>query len=186
MSPTMAALGALLATGSVTAARARLEQEGATEAARLLAARPGLERILALVPDHGAPTEPPRLAAAFDRLVAASPEAAVALYSLGDPALLAAATDEVLGVLRAWGVVAPGRRLLELGCGIGRFLDGTGAFGLDISRGMVEEARRRLPGAALLQGSGREIPLADGCLDAVLAIDSFPYIVLAGLAETLL
>ena len=180
----MAAMTALLATGSIAAARARLEAEGAVEAARLLDGRPDLERAIAAIPDHAAPLEPTRLAALFDRAVAASPEASVALYSLGDPALLEQATREVLDVLLAWGVVAPGRRILELGCGIGRFLAATGAVGLDISWGMLREARRRLPAAALVQGSGREIPVADAALDTLLAVDAFPYIVQSGLGET--
>jgi SAM-dependent methyltransferase len=179
----MAAMTALLATGSIAAARARLEAEGAAEAARLLDGRPDLERAIAAIPDHAAPLEPARLAALFDRAVAASPEASVALYSLGDPALLEEATREVVDLLHAWGVIAPGKRLLELGCGIGRFLAATGAVGLDISWGMLREARRRLPAAALLQGSGREIPIADAALDTLLAVDAFPYIVQSGLGE---
>jgi len=174
---------ALLSEGGVGAAVARLEAEGEGEAARLLARHPEADLLLQAMPDHEAAADPASLARAFDRLVVASPEGAVALYSLGDPALLAAATEEVLALLRAWGVIAPGRRILELGCGIGRFLEATGAVGLDISKGMLVEARRRIPGAPLVRGSGRDLPFADAAFDAVLAIDAFPYIVQAGLAE---
>jgi SAM-dependent methyltransferase len=182
MSAGLVAMRALLAAGSVGAACARLEAAGEREAARLLAHHPEADGLLAALPDHDAATDPATLARVFDRLVAASPEGAVALYSLGDPALLAAATAEVLDLLHRWGVTAPGRRVLELGCGIGRFLAGTGAIGLDISPAMLAEARRRRPAAALVQGSGREIPFADESLDAILAVDTFPYIVQTGLA----
>jgi SAM-dependent methyltransferase len=183
MSDALVAMRALLSAGSVAAACARLEVEGETTAARLLARHPEGDRLLAALPDHDAASDPAAVARVFDRLVAESPEGAVALYSLGDPDLLAAATEEVLALLRAWSVLAPGRTLLEVGCGIGRFLAGTGAIGLDISPGMLAEARRRLPAARLVQGSGRELPFADASLDAILAVDSFPYIVQAGLAE---
>lgn len=183
MSAALAAMRALLSEGGVAAAVARLEADGEADAARLLARHPEADHLLRALPDHGAAADPASLARAFDRLVAASPEGAVALYSLGDPALLAAATEEVLALLRAWRVIAPGRRILELGCGIGRFLEATGAIGLDISRGMLAEARRRLPAARLVRGSGRELPFADAAFDAVLAVDTFPYIVQAGLAE---
>lgn len=183
MSAALAAMRALLSEGGVGAAVARLEAEGEGEAARLLARHPAADLLLRAMPDHEAAADPESLARAFDRLVAASPEGAVALYSLGDPALLAAATQEVLALLRAWRVLAPGHRILELGCGIGRFLEATGAVGLDISWGMLAEARRRLPKAPLVRGSGRELPFADAAFDAVLAIDTFPYIVQAGLAE---
>jgi SAM-dependent methyltransferase len=178
MSDALVAMRALLSAGSVAAACARLEAEGETTAARLLARHPEGDRLLAALPDHDAASDPAAVARVFDRLVAESPEGAVALYSLGDPDLLAAATEEVLTLLRAWSVSA-----LELGCGIGRFLAGTGAIGLDISPGMLAEARRRLPAARLVQGSGRELPFAAASLDAILAVDTFPYIVQAGLAE---
>ena len=61
-------------------------------------------------------------AAAFDRLAARSPEASVALYSLGQPELLAAATREVVDLMNDWRLLAPDRDVLDLGCGIGRFL----------------------------------------------------------------
>jgi SAM-dependent methyltransferase len=182
MSAALAAMRALLASGSVAAARARLEAAGEGEAALLLARHPEADRIIAALPNHDAATDPAALARVFDRLVAASPEAAVALYSLGDPELLDAATAEVVVLLEAWGLTAPGRRVLELGCGIGRFLARTGAIGVDISPAMLAEARRRLPSAALVRSSGREIPFADKSLDAILAVDAFPYIVQAGLA----
>jgi SAM-dependent methyltransferase len=184
VSAAVQAMRALLECGSVAAAVGRLRDAKAEEAARLLAAHPDADRLLSAQLDHSSVSDARSLARAFDRLVAISPEGSVALYSLGDPAILAAATDEVLGLLRTWQILGPARRVLELGCGIGRFLPGTGAIGHDVSWGMLAEARRRLPGAALVQGSGCEIPVADRSLDVILAVDTFPYIVQAGLAET--
>jgi SAM-dependent methyltransferase len=183
MSPAVAAARALLAERSSEKACVRLQASGDTEAARLLIEHREVETLVALLPDHTASLDAAELALIFDRLVAASPEAAVGFYSLGDPALLAAATHEVVQVLRDWRLIGDERRVLEIGCGIGRFLGATGAVGIDISQGMLKEARRRLPAAALVQTSGRDIPIGDGRLDTVLAIDSFPYVVQAGLAE---
>ena len=59
-------------------------------------------------------------ASVFDRLAQRAPEAAVALYALGSPDLLAAATGEVVGRMRDWTLLGPDRHLLEIGCGIGR------------------------------------------------------------------
>jgi hypothetical protein len=56
----------------------------------------------------------------FDRFVAQCEEASVALYSLGSPALLAAASAELVRMLQRWDVARPGRTVLDLGCGIGR------------------------------------------------------------------
>jgi len=61
-----------------------------------------------------------RCRALFDQLVSQSPEASVALYSLGSPEILAAATAEVVDYLRTRGLVSDGARVLDLGCGIGR------------------------------------------------------------------
>ena len=127
----------------------------------------------------------------FDRLAAASPEAGVALYALGDPALLADATAEVVEALRGWGLLGPDRDALDLGCGMGRFAEALAphlrsVVGLDLSAGMVAEARRRSRhgNVRFAPGSGRDLAgLADASLDLVLAADVFPYLVEAGLAE---
>src|ERR687883_674221 len=59
-------------------------------------------------------------AALFDRAAAVSPEASVAPYPLGSAELLDAATDEIVRRMRAWGLLGPGRAVLDIGCGIGR------------------------------------------------------------------
>src|SRR2546421_12542602 len=61
-----------------------------------------------------------RAAALFDAWVKASEEASVALYSLGDPALLAVATAEVVQLFEAWELLGDDRVILQIGGGIGR------------------------------------------------------------------
>jgi SAM-dependent methyltransferase len=128
----------------------------------------------------------------FDRAVAHSPEAGVALYSLGDPAILAAATAEVVRWLGGAGLLRPGADVLDLGCGFGRVAAALpprcrSVLGLDVSAGMVAEARRRhadLPNARFETTPGRDLSaLPAGAFDLVLAVDSFPYLVQAGVAE---
>lgn len=130
-----------------------------------------------------------RISAFFDNAVRHSPEASVALYSLGDPAILAAATAEIVAWLEAEGLLRPGLDVLDLGCGIGRVAAALAprcrsVLGLDVSGGMVAEARRRhagLPGVRFAQTGGQDLDaLPPGSLDLVLAVDSFPYVVQTG------
>ena len=136
-------------------------------------------------------------AAAFDRAARQNPEASVALYSLGNAGLLEAATEEVAGRLREWGLVSSETECLDLGCGIGRFERALGTavariVGLDISEAMLATARRRCHGLANVefrQVSGRDLSgFDDGSFGLVLAVDSFPYMVQSGptLAERML
>jgi SAM-dependent methyltransferase len=60
-----------------------------------------------------------------------------------------------------------GRRVLDIGCGTGRFLaqlaEGAKAWGVDASPEMLEVARERAHGAAGLKlGSAEELPFKDG------------------------
>jgi ubiquinone/menaquinone biosynthesis C-methylase UbiE len=127
----------------------------------------------------------------FDRLVREQPEASVALYSLGVPELLDAATCEVVELLDRLAVLQPDRHVLEIGCGIGRFqqaLAGRVAAitGIDIAPRMIEAAKRRcagLPNVTLRVTSGRNLePFPAESFDLVLAIDALPYICRAGAA----
>ena len=128
---------------------------------------------------------------AFDHLADTSPEAGVALYALGDPGLLDAATSEVIDALQAWGLLAPHSDVFDLGCGIGRFATALAprvrsVLGSDLSDRMVAEARRRnrQPNVRFLQGSGHDLAgVATRGFDLVLAADVFPYLVEAGLAD---
>lgn len=126
-------------------------------------------------------------AALFDRLAASAPEAAVAFYTLGDPALLAAATAELVAVIGRW-VPLAGSSLLDWGCGIGRVaaaLSGQAGdiLGVDLSAGMIDQARARCAGLAnvrLLVTDGGPLARPDASVDAILAVDSLPFLVRSG------
>ncbi len=109
----------------------------------------------------------------FDASVAQSEESSVALYSLGSPELLAAATDEVIGVLAGWGVLGLHRDALEIGCGIGRLMVPLcsrlrSVVGTDVSPGMIAAARRRLEGCSNAQRPADDWP---GSLGVRIGVD---------------
>lgn len=190
------------ATGALVSALRRLESRpGGEDAARRLREALRLARAnpqafsivkgVLIEADHSsAEVDPSRWAVAFDRAARASPEGAVALYALGDPRLLRAATCEVVERMRDWDLLGGHRAALEIGCGIGRFLEALSPHlgtitGTDVSAEMVAEARRRcrgLPNVRVLQVDGRDLSaFASGSLDLVLAADSFPYLVQSGM-----
>jgi ubiquinone/menaquinone biosynthesis C-methylase UbiE len=134
------------------------------------------------------------VAAAFDAAVELSPAASVALYSLGEVRLLASATQEIVLLLRQRKLISGKARVLEIGCGIGRFAqalaDEVRSFtGTDVSKNMIRVARDRcadLPNVTFSVTSGHDLgDYSDADFDLVLAVDSFPYIVATqpGLAE---
>ena len=67
----------------------------------------------------------------------------------------------------------PGERVLDLGCGAGRFLAaladaGADPVGVELAEGALERARRNVPGAELHRlGADGAIPLEDGSVDLV-------------------
>ena len=130
-------------------------------------------------------------AALFDRFAEQAPEAGVAFYSFGDPAALARATDELVAVIRAWAPTG-GRRIVDLGCGIGRVSlaladEAAAVTGTDVSAGMVAAARARAGGAraSFIQADGLGLPMVeDGTVDLLLAVDSWPFVVRGGSAAT--
>lgn len=133
-----------------------------------------------------------RLAAGFDAAVTISLAASVQLSSLGDEEKLAAATDEIVAWLERQGFTGTDRDILDIGCGIGRFESALSSaahriVGIDISSKMISIARRRCTGlhnVELRPTSGLDLADFDNAsFDCVLAVDSFPYLVLAGLAE---
>ncbi len=125
----------------------------------------------------------------YDRAAALAPEAAVALYSLGDPAILERATGELAALLDVWGLFGADRDALDIGCGIGRIEQALAPrlrhiIGIDLSPVMIAEAERRcanLANVAFTVCDGRALPEfpATG-FDLVLAVDSFPCVVSAG------
>ena len=168
------------------------------EAARLLHDhREGCERVAQMLREHPDPATmsgPPEAVLDtfrrfFDRSVARNEEASVAAYSLGDSGLLGQVTEEIVGVLHEWGLLGTGRRVLEIGSGIGRMQAGLSpqvaeAYGIDISQKMVEVSRRRcagLPNVRFSLSSGRDLAdFPDERFELVLAVDSFPYVHQAG------
>lgn len=127
-------------------------------------------------------------AALFDRLAEQAPEAGVAFYTFGDPEALAAATAELTDVIRARSDPA-GKRVVDLGCGIGRVAlaladEAAEVVGIDVSAGMIAAAQERAGCRAdvrFAQGNGRDLAmLGAGSADVVLAVDSWPFLVPAG------
>lgn len=145
---------------------------------------------IAAVADHTARAASPekhveRWAGMFDAAADISPEASVALYSLGNANVLEAITDEVVDRMRSWDLLSSDRSILEIGCGIGRFARALAPavrtfVGIDISQRMVETARARcadLVNAKFLRCSGHDLAIfPDGSFDFVCAIDVFPYL----------
>jgi SAM-dependent methyltransferase len=193
IAPNVALMQLCLLAADEAAARAALAEGGAAEVAALWQETPGAFALVKRVAGQdgraaGAP-DADHWARVFDAAAAVSPEASVALYSLGRPDLLARITAEVVDWLRAAALLGPDRRVLDLGCGIGRVLAALApevgeAVGLDVSSAMVAEARRRcaaLPNIRIVQGNGRDLAsLAGGAFDLVLAVDVMPYVVAAG------
>jgi ubiquinone/menaquinone biosynthesis C-methylase UbiE len=77
-----------------------------------------------------------------------------------------------------------GGRILDVGCGPGIYApictgQGFGYDGLDISEGMIEEARRRfgdLPGVEFTVGGMQKLPFPSNTFDALLCLGAFEYI----------
>lgn len=129
-----------------------------------------------------------RWAGLFDEAARISPEGSVALYSLGSPPLLAAATLEVTSALSRWGLIGPGRTVLDIGCGIGRLEAAlsplsAAVIGIDVSPGMLALAHTRCAGLTNVRlhlGSGHDLAaIADDSVDLSLLVDTFPYLLLS-------
>ena len=125
----------------------------------------------------------------FDALARQNQETSVALYSLGDPQILAHATSEIVEFLRSAQTLHPARRALDIGCGIGRLLVALAPelgsiVGIDISAVMIETASHRAMGldnVRIRRTDGYDLRVfPDAEFDLVLAIDSWPFVVHAG------
>jgi ubiquinone/menaquinone biosynthesis C-methylase UbiE len=74
-----------------------------------------------------------------------------------------------------------GGRLLDIGCGTGLFAakyreDGGTAVGLDISRRMTQQARRRCPGGDFSVGTADKLPFRADSFDAISSLLAFTYL----------
>lgn len=122
----------------------------------------------------------------FDRLAEVAPDAASALYALGRPDILDAATASIVETLAHWGLLGRDRDVLDLGCGAGRVSLAVAEHvrsvaGIDVSRAMLALARSRRKAANnvtfhLTDGSSLT-GFGDACFDLVTAVDVFPYLV---------
>lgn len=74
-------------------------------------------------------------------------------------------------------------RVLDLGCGTGRLLATLGGIGLDVSAGLLRQARRK--GLRVVRGDAHALPFRDAAFDAVVAANAvFRYLDVArALAE---
>jgi SAM-dependent methyltransferase len=84
-----------------------------------------------------------------------------------------------LAALDALGV-GEATRMLDVGCGAGRALRlaadrGADVSGLDAAPGLLEYARRRVPGATMIEGELQSLPFPDDRFDVVTGFNSFQY-----------
>ena len=199
ISPAIALMEMLIASEDLARVRAAVSASGdASLVALLVAHEAGAARVATMlrsdvdVPPRGGSVEDGIAFCKhlFDWSVRQSEEASVALYSLGSPAILQAATAEIVQLLDAWGLLGAHRRALDVGCGIGRMEVALASHlgridAIDVSAGMIEAARRRCAGldnVHLAVVSGLDLAaFADGAFDLVLAVDTFPYLVQSGM-----
>jgi ubiquinone/menaquinone biosynthesis C-methylase UbiE len=71
-------------------------------------------------------------------------------------------------------------RLLDVGCGAGRFLQlaverGASVAGIDATEPFIELARERVPDADLLVGEMEELPYPDEFFDVVTGFNAFQF-----------
>ena len=95
-------------------------------------------------------------------------------YEQARPSYPVAAVELVIDVLG----LAPGRRLLDLAAGTGKFTRLVAASGAELVAvepvaAMRDELVARVPGVEALDGRAEELPLADGSVDAVVAAQAF-------------
>lgn len=130
-----------------------------------------------------------QLAQMFDQAASISPDAAVALYSLGNRELLDDITGEIIDVMSSLQLFDCNSVVADLGCGSGRFVRSLasrvrGIIGVDISDGMLRTATGQASScdnALFIRSTGFDLRfLRSDSFDLVMAIDSFPYVVQAG------
>lgn len=89
---------------------------------------------------------------------------------------LGAAIDAAeAAAIMAMADVGPGERVLDAGCGTGRYTRrvaerGATITGIDLDREMLDAARLKAPGATLIQGDLTALPFPDAHFDLTLAV----------------
>jgi 2-polyprenyl-3-methyl-5-hydroxy-6-metoxy-1,4-benzoquinol methylase len=124
----------------------------------------------------------------FDEAVGRCEPGSLAAFSLGSAEILERGTRELAAFLVDGGLAGARSRVLEIGCGTGRFASALAPLvaryhGTDIALAMLAIARRRVtaPNVSFSLSPGRDLAeLRDRCFDLVLAVDSFPYVHDAG------
>lgn len=88
------------------------------------------------------------------------------------------AQDEVLALLRSH----DSRRIADIACGTGilatrilRRLRPEAVYGVDMSDGMLAQAKTRCPDVDWRKGPAERLPFADGALDAVVSTSAFHF-----------
>jgi ubiquinone/menaquinone biosynthesis C-methylase UbiE len=88
------------------------------------------------------------------------------------------AQDEVIALLRGDGY----RTIADIACGTGiladrieRELQPDAVYGVDLSQGMLRQARARSSKVTWLNGPAERLPFADGALDAVVTTTAFHF-----------
>jgi len=76
--------------------------------------------------------------------------------------------------------IGPGMRVLDIGCGSGEMCAlaaarGAEVAGIDAAEGMIEIARRRLPGADLRVGPMEQLPWEDDRFDVATAVNALQF-----------
>lgn len=71
-------------------------------------------------------------------------------------------------------------KILDLGCGVGRLMN-DGYYGVDISEGMLEIAKKRKPNCQFKLCDGRTIPYKDSFFDVVYSVLLFQHLPLDGI-----
>lgn len=109
--------------------------------------------------------------AGADRWSAVASDWAALWGGFADPARLALIEAASIG---------PGRRVLDVGCGSGEFLEllaSTGAevAGIDPAPAMLELARRSVPGADIRSGDFSELPWPAASFDVVTAVNALQF-----------
>jgi ubiquinone/menaquinone biosynthesis C-methylase UbiE len=88
------------------------------------------------------------------------------------------AQDEAIAALRTHG----SRRIADIACGTGiladrirRELAPDEVYGVDMSDGMLAQARRRSPDVRWMKGPAEQLPFEDGFLDAIVTTSAFHF-----------
>lgn len=91
-----------------------------------------------------------------------------------------------LDLLDAHAAVAPGERVLDVGCGTGAFVERLLArtpdqeiIGADVSEGMLAEARRKTasaPAVRFVQADASRLPLPEAAFDVVVSASALHYV----------